>query len=255
MPALRRPRAAALALVVAGLGLSGAIAGGYQAHGLVEVTAGPPRWQASTTLEVPSSTVAAVSPTSLGPPDVATAPFSAFFDGVLRVRAVEPGALGVGTAFVVGDGHWALTNEHVVADASRIELETWDGRSAGTATHVGTAPGGQDLALLRLDDGLQPALRLRTERPASSEPVVTAGYPAGRWLTREAGEVQGRARSGGNIVLVTDLACEPGCSGSPVFDTQARVVGVIVGGTSIGQTLAIPIEDASALLRANHVLH
>jgi S1-C subfamily serine protease len=54
-------------------------------------------------------------------------------------------------------------------------------------------------------------------------------------------------------VLVTDLFCEPGCSGSPVVDVQNRVVGIIVGGTLEGRTLAIPIEDASALLAAHRV--
>lgn len=191
---------------------------------------------------------------TLPPPDPFEAPFSQVFAGVVRIRSLEAGALGVGTGFVVGDGTWVLTNRHVVADATSIELETWDGRSAGPATLVQVAPGGQDLALLRLQGpALRPLALGMGRTPTRGDGLVTAGYPGGRLLVRTVGTFDFVARSAGANVLVTDLVCEPGCSGSPVLDEDGRVVGVIVGGTALEQTLAIPIDDASTLLAAHGI--
>jgi S1-C subfamily serine protease len=89
--------------------------------------------------------------------------------------------------------------------------------------------------------------------PTRGDELVTAGYPGGRLLVRTVGTFDFVGRAGGSNVLVTDLPCEPGCSGSPVLDVDGRVVGVIVGGTALEQTLAIPIDDASTLLAAHGI--
>lgn len=248
-------RALAGALAVVALGLSGAALGAERGGQLVELTLGPGTWSPPTSAEGPPTTlpVPAAAP-SLPPPDPFVAPFSQVFAGVVRIRALEPGSLGVGTGFVVGDGTWLLTNRHVVEGAAAVELETWDGRPAGTGTLAAVAPSGADLALLRVDGPPLAPMALSLDRPASStDAVVTAGYPGGRLLVRSTGTVELLARNSGSEVLVTDLACEPGCSGSPVLGADGRVVGVIVGGTAAAKTIAIPIGQASELLAAQGI--
>lgn len=249
-------RAVAVACLGVGLAVGGTAGtiGASRAPVVAIATAAPRAWSIPSDLP----TTAAVTPpgsttTTLSVPGPADGSLGALFGGVLRIRAIGGSGLSIGTGFAVGDGSWVLTNHHVVEGATLLELETWDGRDAGPAQLVAVATGDVDLALIHLDTPAAPAYHVRADDPSPGEALVTAGYPEGRRLVRTEGLSLGMARSGGAKVLVTDLVCEPGCSGSPVLDPTGRVVGVIVGGTSEGQTLAIPMTYASALLRSQGV--
>lgn len=249
-------RAVAVACLGVGLAVGGTAGsiGASRSPVVALATAAPRAWPIPSDLP----TTAGVTPpgstsTTLDIPGPTEGSLGVLFGGVLRIRALDAGGLSIGTGFAVGDGTWVLTNHHVVEGSTRLELETWDGRDAGPAQLVAVAPEGIDLALIHLDTAAAPAFHVRTHDPALGEELVTAGYPEGRRLIRTEGRSLGMARSGGSKVLVTDLTCEPGCSGSPVLDPLGRVVGVIVGGTSAGQTLAIPMTYASDLLRTQGV--
>lgn len=241
-----------LVALVLGAAAAGARLGEDRAEGSRLVTAGPSdTWSAPTTTAAPTTTTAA--PVAFTPPTATPgdAPLSTFFSGTLRLRVFHVNALGVATAFVVGDGTWALTNRHVVEGASGMELESWDGQPRGTARVVALAPASTDLALLRLDVAAAGALRL-TSRHVVDE-VVSGGYPEGQQFMRHTGRVRFTQTVDGKRSLVTSVPAAPGSSGSPLLNRQGEVVGVIWGGSGIDATFAVPAEDAIALLNEHGV--
>lgn len=250
-PAVRTRRlAVAMAvLIAAACGVLAVRVGSAEARQQARLAAGPTvAWRAPTTMPPQPTTTAAPVAVSLPVPTPATAPFSAFFGGTMRVRNIQPGVLGVGTAFAVGDGTWALTNRHVVADARTLELESWDGRPKGTATVVAIGPPNTDLALLRLPDRVEGALHLATETVAVDTELVAGGFPEAHHFTRSSGHLLAVTTQDGMNMLVTDVPAAPGSSGSPLLDPQGTVVGIIFGGSFSGYTLAVPAADAVALL-------
>lgn len=236
-------------LVAAGTAVLAVRVGGAEARQQARLAEGPTiAWQAPTTLPAAPTTTAAPVEIELPAPTPATAPFSSFFDGTMRVRNIQPGVLGVGTAFAVGDGTWALTNRHVVADARTLELESWDGEPRGTATVVAVGPPTTDLALLRLPSRVEGALHLAAGTVAVDTELVAGGFPEAHHFTRSVGSLLAVTTQDGMDMLVTDVPAAPGSSGSPLLDPSGTVVGIIFGGSYSGYTLAVPADDAIDLL-------
>ncbi len=144
-----------------------------------------------------------------------------------------------------GDG-LIVTNDHVVADADRIEV-TLGGADGATrrATLVAT-DADDDLALIRIDPG---GLHLHTLAfaPMASvqvgDPAYAIGNPYELDRTLTAGIVSGLGRQiaapdGATIdnVVQTDAALNPGNSGGPLLDGAGQVIG-------INSQIATPDQD------------
>ncbi len=241
-----------LTALVTVAGLAGSRHGAERAEGSRLVSAGPlDAWSAPSTTAVATTTTAAPMAFTAPTPTPESAPLSTFFGGTLRLRAHHVNALGVATAFVVGDGTWALTNRHVVEGAVSIELESWDGQSRGTAQIVALAPSTTDLALLRLGGVAPGALRLSSRHVVDQ--VVSGGFPEAQQFIRNTGRVRFTQTVDGKRSLVTTVPAAPGSSGSPLLNLQGEVVGVIWGGSGTDATFAVPAEDAIALLTQHGV--
>ncbi len=175
--------------------------------------------------------------------------FSDFFErGRPRNRTRQ--SLGSGV-LIDAEGH-VITNEHVVARASRIRVSLADGREF-EAQLVGADPN-NDLAVLRIES----EDTLPWVRPGSSddlmvgEPVIAIGNPFGLSNTVTTGVISARNRSvntGGRIFhgfLQTDASINPGNSGGPLLNAHGDLIGVntAIYGNAEGIGFAIPIGVA-----------
>jgi serine protease Do len=186
-----------------------------------------------------------------------------FFD---RMRP-DPGGpfrwQGNGSGVLISSDGVILTSEHVVRDASEIEVTLAD-RRRFPAKVVGADPR-RDLAVIRVDAGDLPSARLGdADRLRRGQFVLALGSPFGFGRDGQAslsfGIVSGTGRAipgigaeldryYGNLIQ-TDAAVNPGNSGGPLVDLDGRIVGVnaVISsqtGVSEGVGFAVPITQAT----------
>ncbi|MFW2388012.1 MAG: trypsin-like peptidase domain-containing protein [Polyangiales bacterium] len=169
-----------------------------------------------------------------------------FFGSQGRGGIVRGGGSGV---ILRSDGH-ILTNNHVVNEATRIDVRLRNGKSY-PATLVGV-DSATDLAMLKIEArGLPQAEFASSEKARVGQFVIAIGSPFGLDYTVTTGvlSAKGRGGIGANEIedyLQTDASINPGNSGGPLIDLQGRVLGIntmIIGrGSGIG--FAIPAEIA-----------
>jgi putative serine protease PepD len=133
-----------------------------------------------------------------------------------------------------GQGH-ILTNNHVVADADRLEVTLSNGTTI-PAQLVGR-DSRFDLAVIRAAipaDQLKPTMLGDSDQLQVGEQVVAIGNPYGLEGTVTTGIVSGRrplvSEPEGDGVLVnaiqTDASINPGNSGGPLLNGRGEVIGV-----------------------------
>lgn len=161
---------------------------------------------------------------------------------------------GSGSGFIIDKEGHIVTNNHVVANASTVQVTFFDGLIA-RANVLGTDPD-SDLAVIKVD--IDPSL-LRPIALADSDEVfvgqraIALGNPFGETWTLTAGIVSavGRTQPSGLSqfsipeMVQTDAAINPGNSGGPLIDADGNVIGVNTlilseSGSSSGVGFAIP---------------
>jgi serine protease Do len=174
-----------------------------------------------------------------------------------RGRRIVAG--GVGTGFVIDSGGLILTNDHVVANATRIDV-VFGEEDRKHATVIGSdAP--SDIAVLRVDAKGLPSIPLGDSdaarvgdwvmaigNPFSLAHTVSVGILSAKGRTKS--DVRGLDPSGYYDYLQTDASINPGNSGGPLIDLAGRVIGINTAikpeANSIG--FAIPINMVRELL-------
>lgn len=167
----------------------------------------------------------------------------------VRVRNIGCGTLSTGSGFAL-DEHSLVTNKHVVAGASTLELSTYDGRDL-TAETVSTAALA-DLAIVRTVEALPTGPGLADDDPRIGDAVSVVGYPEGQQLTVTDGYVVATAtdplHETFGEVLVTDAPVEPGSSGSAALTADGRIGGVVYAKSSDGRSYVLPVSTLRTLL-------
>ncbi len=187
----------------------------------------------------------------------ATCDFSTLYDrsidSVVSVGVRTPRGAGEGSGFVykiVGSTGYIVTNDHVVADATRLRVQFSRGQMRD-AEVVGTAPK-RDLAVLRVRHvpSYVDSLPIATDRVEPGQSVAALGSPLGLQGTITEGIVSGvnrtlPSRHGATIsgVVQTDAAINPGNSGGPLVSCDGRVVGVNTAGIIGGENLGFAISS------------
>lgn len=159
---------------------------------------------------------------------------------------------GSGSGFIIDASGLIVTNNHVVADASRLTVRLVDGREYN-AEVVGTDPN-TDIALIRIQPRSGEQLPVvsfgDSDRLQVGDWVLALGNPLGLDFTVTAGIVSAKGRRVANELplesfIQTDAAINMGNSGGPLVDLLGRVMGVntaIFGGGTrfVGYGFAVP---------------
>ena len=180
-------------------------------------------------------------------------PWQLFFGG----RARDQVRTSLGSGFVFDERGFVLTNYHVVARGSRIQVSFDDG-SDYTARVVGTDPGG-DLAVLKIQGERKfPAAPLGVSSDLLlGEPTIAIGNPFGLNQSVSVGvvsalhrPVHAEGRSYYDFIQ-TDASINPGNSGGPLLNADGNVIGVCSAVLATGQGIgfAIPIDRALRVAR------
>ncbi len=178
----------------------------------------------------------------------------------------ENGFSGMGSGVIVSPDGYILTNNHVLEEATDIEIQLTDGRRA-PATVIGTDPD-TDLAVLKISLGTVPSIALGDSGSLQvGDPVLAIGNPFGVGQTVTSGIVSalGRSELGINTFenfIQTDAAINPGNSGGALVDIHGNLVGINTAiysrtGGYMGIGFATPTSMAKQVLddiiRTGHV--
>jgi len=163
--------------------------------------------------------------------------------------------MGQGSGFFISADGYAVTNNHVVENADNVKVITDDGKSH-SAKVIGTDPR-TDLALIKVDGGPFPYVRLSDSTPRIGDWVLAVGNPFGLGGTVTAGIISARGRDIGasayDDFIQIDAPINKGNSGGPTFDTEGNVIGVNTAifspsGGSVGIAFAIPADTVKTVV-------
>lgn len=166
--------------------------------------------------------------------------------------------VGQGSGFFISADGYVVTNNHVVDQATEVDVTTTDGKTY-TAKVIGTDPR-TDVALLKVEGKSDfPWVKLATAAPRVGDWVVAVGNPFGLGGTVTAGIVSARGRDIGSgpydDFLQIDAPINRGNSGGPTFSLNGEVIGmntaiVSPSGGNVGIAFAIPSETVSQVVDA-----
>ncbi len=166
---------------------------------------------------------------------------------------------GLGSGMIVSPTGEILTNEHVIASASRVDVELASRERIPARVKVSEPL--LDLALLQLErdvDELEPvAFEAETVRPGQW--VMAVGQPFGLGNTVTVGVIGGLGRDHRDLgrpdgldpggywnFIQTDASINIGNSGGPLVNASGRVVGITTAVRNDGQGLAFATPAAMA---------
>jgi serine protease Do len=164
-------------------------------------------------------------------------------------------AAAEGSGFFISADGYAVTNNHVIANAKTVQVTMDDGRTF-PAKVVG-ADERTDLALIKVEGRDFPYVKFADRDPRVGDWVIAVGNPFGLGGTVTAGIVSARGRDIGSGVyddfIQIDAPVNKGNSGGPSFDLDGNVIGVNTAifspsGGSVGIGFDIPADTAKMVV-------
>ncbi len=184
---------------------------------------------------------------------IASAPVTImdFFYGRTRPQA----RIGTGSGVIISPDGYIITNNHVIENASEIEITTNDNKTF-KASLVGTDPE-TDIALLKVDANEDfPYITFGdSDNTKIGEWVLAVGNPFNLTSTVTAGIVSAKSRDLNpndrinQSFIQTDAAVNPGNSGGALVNVRGELIGINTAITSqtgsyIGYSFAVPSNIA-----------
>ena len=174
----------------------------------------------------------------------------------------RPDGMAQGSGFIISADGYAVTNNHVVQNASEVSIKMRDGVEH-TAQVLGTDPK-TDLALLKIKaDKPFSFVQFSKTAPRVGDWVMAVGNPFGLGGSVTTGIISAQSRDIGSgpydDFLQIDASINRGNSGGPAFNLEGEVIGINTAifsptGGSVGIGFAIPAstaEDVIASLKEN----
>ncbi|MGD9689112.1 MAG: Do family serine endopeptidase [Phycisphaerales bacterium] len=197
-------------------------------------------------------------------PDPQQDPFGDLFRFFPNIRPQmpmrRPVQQSMGSGIVVSADGYILTNNHVIDNASKVEVTLSDD-SKYVAKIVGADPA-TDVAVIKIDGADFPHVTLGdSDAVRVGQWVVAIGNPFGLNRTVTAGIVSAKNRvqkGPGQLndvqyqdFIQTDAAINRGNSGGPLINLRGEVIGVnsaIIGPANVGIGFAIPSNMARGVM-------
>ncbi|MDG2433703.1 Do family serine endopeptidase [Flavobacterium sp.] len=165
--------------------------------------------------------------------------------------------VGTGSGVIISADGYIVTNNHVVKDASEIEI-TLNNKKSYKAKLIGT-DSKMDIALLKIDaDETLPYTTFgNSDSVKIGEWVLAVGNPYNLTSTVTAGIVSAKARDlGSNGIqsfIQTDAAVNPGNSGGALVNTRGDLIGIntmitSMTGSYVGYSFAVPSNIARKII-------
>lgn len=180
-------------------------------------------------------------------------PFFQFFFGDGRSNPKEYEQQGSGSGVIIRSDGYIVTNNHVVAGASKVEV-TLNNNKKFEAQVIGT-DSATDLALIKIDAQGLPTVPLgNSDALRLGEWVLAIGSPYNLRSTITAGIVSAKGRSmpsDGEFkiesFIQTDAAVNPGNSGGALVNKAGELVGINTmiysqTGSYSGYSFAVPVN-------------
>ncbi|OYU81955.1 MAG: serine protease [Flavobacterium sp. BFFFF1] len=165
--------------------------------------------------------------------------------------------VGTGSGVIISEDGYIVTNNHVVQDASDIEI-TLNNKKVYKAKLIGT-DSKMDIALLKIDadDKLPYVTFADSDNIKVGEWVLAVGNPYNLTSTVTAGIISAKARNldtnGIQSFIQTDAAVNPGNSGGALVNTNGELIGINTmissqTGSYVGYSFAIPSNIARKII-------
>ncbi len=165
--------------------------------------------------------------------------------------------VGTGSGVIISADGYIVTNNHVVKDASDLDITLNDNRTY-KAKLIGT-DSKMDIALLKIDaDGDLPYTTFaNSDNVKVGEWVLAVGNPYNLNSTVTAGIVSAKARNldtrSIQSFIQTDAAVNPGNSGGALVNTRGELVGIntmisSMTGSYVGYSFAVPSNIARKII-------
>lgn len=183
-------------------------------------------------------------------------PIDIFFGNGNKGRTYEQ--VGTGSGVIISQDGYIVTNNHVIAGASEIEI-TLNNKQKYKAELIGTDKE-NDIALLKIDTDLDLIYIPFSDSDTIKigEWVLAVGNPYNLTSTVTAGIVSAKGRDlegNGNIesFIQTDAAVNPGNSGGALVNTRGELVGINTAissktGSFVGYSFAVPSNIAKKII-------
>jgi len=170
----------------------------------------------------------------------------------------------LGSGVIVSPDGYIVTNNHVIAKATEIQVLLSDKRTFKGKV-VGADPQ-TDVAVIKIEaSGLPTVPFADSDQLKVGDTVMAFGNPFGQWFTVTRGIVSALGRSGMGIegfenFIQTDAAINPGNSGGGLVNVRGQVVGINTAilsgnsgpggeGGSVGIGFAIPSNMAKHVMQ------
>src|SRR5208282_573926 len=196
----------------------------------------------------------------LDPDDPSEDFFFHFFDGQPNAQPQAERSLGSG---VIVDRHgYILTNNHVVEQATKIQVQLNGDATKYTAKVVGVDEA-TDLAVIKIDAHKElPFAKLgNSDGVQVGDWVLAIGSPFGLNATVTAGIISAKDRAGigqqFQRFLQTDAAINPGNSGGPLVDLAGQVIGIntaIITGSRGYEGVGFALPSTTAINVYNQIV-
>lgn len=185
-----------------------------------------------------------------------TNPILEFFYGYKGGEQQEQ--VGTGSGVIISEDGYIVTNNHVIKDASEIEI-TLNNKKAYKAKLIGT-DAKMDIALLKIEapEKLAYSTFADSDNVKVGEWVLAVGNPYNLNSTVTAGIISAKARnlnsSGIQSFIQTDAAVNPGNSGGALVNTNGELIGIntmisSMTGSYVGYSFAVPSNNARKIIQ------